>query len=243
MSLTKTKTCLEVPAMAGQILTRPIKSRPSRRRNLTDQKFGILTVIERVEGEGKSRWKCLCECGNTTIVFQSNLVKKKRGTKSCGCLRVKIPRMMQTRHGKSNTRTHRIWTGMLSRCNNVNYANYKNYGARGIKVCKSWHTFENFLNDMGEAPEGMSIERIDNNGDYVLANCKWATRIEQANNKRGLHYLTIDGKTQTLASWESETGIPAETISKRLKRGWTEKEALEIELKVHSVGRPARKYT
>lgn len=109
---------------------------------------------------------------------------KTGNTTSCGCRKKSVLGISTTKHGKAGTRTHRIWKAMRSRCNNPNIPRYKDYGGRGITVCKRWDKFENFLADMGEAPDGHSIDRINNNKGYSPSNCKWSTPTEQNRNQR-----------------------------------------------------------
>ena len=118
------------------------------------------------------------------------------------------------------TGTYVSWYGMKTRCFNKNYKDYKYYGGRGIKVCNSWMKFENFFEDMGERPEGKTLDRIDNNGNYCKENCYWATRKEQANNRRSNRYLTYKGKTQNVSEWAEELNINKNDISNRLNLGW-----------------------
>lgn len=117
---------------------------------------------------------------------------------------------------------------MKGRCLNPSYGNYANYGGRGIKVCDRWlESFENFLADMGEAPRGTSIDRIDNDGHYTPENCRWATDSEQQNNKRDTVLLTANGKTQTINEWAKETGLDVALIRNRIKRhGWSVEKAI-----------------
>ena len=120
------------------------------------------------------------------------------------------------RHSKE----YGIWVSMRNRCSNPNVKAYANYGGRGIKVCDRWQSFENFYADMGARPDGMTLERIDNDGDYEPSNVRWATRAEQANNKRNNRLLSFDGVTKTLAQWADGLGVSHATLVMRLKQGW-----------------------
>lgn len=115
---------------------------------------------------------------------------------------------------------------MLSRCI---YNPRPDYGLRGITVCERWRKFETFLADMGECPDGLSIERIDNDGHYEPGNCRWATRQEQLDNRRNSHFLTHDGRTMTVGAWAREKGFRSAMLLKRLARGWSVEETLNTE--------------
>lgn len=125
------------------------------------------------------------------------------------------------------TKTYRRWIGMKSRCFNPREPNFENYGGRGITVCHEWReSYAVFLADMGECPAGMTLDRIDVNGNYEPGNCRWATPVEQGNNRRNNRLLTYGGKTRTIAQWTSELGFPDTILLNRLRRGWDVARAL-----------------
>jgi len=153
-------------------------------KDLRNQVFDRLTVIECVGTNERNNllWKCQCECGNIAIIVSCSLLS--RMTKSCGCYGREQSRIENTTHGKSKSSEYRIWSGIIQRCTNPNNNRYSDYGGRGITVCDRWLKFENFYADMGDRPDGMSIDREDNDGNYEPDNCRWATDEEQRYNKR-----------------------------------------------------------
>lgn len=187
------------------------------------QTFYKLTVVSRAPataGNRGARWNCQCECGNTTV-SRSDALKNGR-TKSCGCHRAELggKRLVElnTTHGMCGTPEYRTWQSMLNRCTNANEPSFKDYGGRGISICEAWNSFEQFYADMGDKPEGHSIERIDVNADYTPQNCVWATSKEQANNTRSNVNIEYNGVTKTLAQWADEFSVPYWKLHQRIYR-------------------------
>lgn len=168
----------------------------------------------------------LCDCGN---VIEANGYNVKRGlTLSCGCLQQHNPN--RRTHGCSSSPEYAAWAAMKSRCTNPKCGEFTYYGARGISVHPSWlSSFETFLADMGKRPSPKhSIERQDVDGDYTPTNCYWATREVQANNTRSNVVITYLGRTQTIAQWANEIGIPYARLYYRLvKANWPINKAME----------------
>lgn len=200
--------------------------------DLTNLKFNRWTVVARAlsnTSHGHPKWVCFCDCGKAKEVSGSDLKSGK--SKSCGCLSIELVKKREITHNMSKSPEFSIWAGILSRCNNPNSSSYMFYGGRGIRCCDRWIKFENFFEDMGNRPsKEHSIERINLNGDYTPENCKWATKTEQSRNRRNNKFLTINGKTKILQDWLSDFGIKKGTYYARLKRGWSEQRALEIQL-------------
>lgn len=156
-----------------------------KRLDVTNERYGKLVALRFVKTDASKRtlWEFKCDCGNTIIKRLGDV--RTGDTKSCGCLHRKTLSEEGSMHKKINPRTYQAWNDMKQRCLNPNRTNFKNYGLRGITVCERWiNSYENFVNDMGEAPLNYSLERVNNDGNYNPDNCKWATRSEQNHNKR-----------------------------------------------------------
>jgi hypothetical protein len=184
--------------------------------DLTGERFGRLEAIRVVgiDKRGEKIWECYCECGSFHNVLSSNL--RTGHTKSCGCLDREKFSERTTKHGMYGTRTYKIYQNLLQRCYNEKSTFYTNYGARGIKVCKRWESFDNFLADMGEVPDGYQLDRINNDGDYEPGNVRWATPKDNARNRSSNVEITYNGKTQCIAAWEEELGFKYGTLWNRL---------------------------
>ena len=180
--------------------------------------YGRLTVVRRAASvKGKTLWVCQCSCGELHETSGDNLRRGK--VKSCGCYRLSGDYMVKHGHGsyaRGISPTYTSWQEMKKRCDNPHSISYKNYGGRGISYPKEWSKFENFLADMGEKPEGTSLDRINVEEPYSKENCKWSNRLEQSNNRRSVHLIEYNGKTQSLACWCRELEIPYSRTYNRL---------------------------
>lgn len=202
--------------------------------DLTGQKFGRLTVIERVgtDKHGGSLWLCRCDCGRgiEKITTQNHL--QSGDCKSCGCLHeenaIKVAKL--AKHGGCGTRLYRIYYNMLGRCYNSNVPSYKNYGARGITVCDEWkEDFKKFRewSIKNGYNENLTIDRIDVNGNYEPSNCRWATKSEQSKNTTKTHYLTYRGETKSMKQLADDHGISYKKLKDRInKLHWNTERAL-----------------
>lgn len=204
-------------------------ARNSLYNDLTGMKFGALKVLKRHEGKtdiSKScYWICQCDCGNIVSRRTSTLKRASKGSiPNCGCLnakRLKKCSLSMKKHGMSKTRIFGIWENMRDRCNNPNSQQYYLYGERGIKVCKEWLSdflaFYNWSIKNGYR-QGLSIDRIDVNGDYEPNNCRWATAKQQIRNRRNTVYVNIGGVRKTLGELSEEYNIKYNTLYGRYRR-------------------------
>lgn len=195
-----------------------------RQEKMDALRYGRLEIISKAASRnGQVYMLCRCDCGKEKEIALSSL---KRGlTQSCGCYRRDKGPGNQS-HKQTYTRTYKVWLSMRQRCLNPNNPAYKNYGGRGITIAPEWDSYQRFWEDMGDVPDGMSIERIDNDGNYEPGNCRWATRLEQGRNTRKCRAITFQGTTKTITEWAEQYGLQKSTLSQRIRNGWDMERAL-----------------
>lgn len=206
----------------------PLRNHPYNFIDLTGMRFGRLTVIEEYgKADGKVKWLCRCDCGNTKVVCGQDL--KSGSTKSCGCLLEEQRHAAKhITHGMSGTKLYRRYSGMIARCSENNRAS-KNYAEKGVRVCDEWlgeHGFENFMKwsyENGYSDDKhwteMTIDRIDNDGIYEPSNCRWTTAKQQCNNMSTNVNIEYNGKTQTMKQWCEELNLNYTAIKARHRKG------------------------
>lgn len=211
--------------------------------DLVGQKFGRLTVL-RMGDRGARKtpqrvWDCECECGGFVTVVGQNL--RNGTTKSCGCYQRERASESNTTHGLSRSKTYFVWQQMVRRCTVPGSSGWEEYGAKGVTVDSRWLTFEGFLEDMGLAEPGMSIERRDNDKGYCRENCYWLPRSRQPNNRSVTVWVVHNNERRTLSDWAELTGFSRETLYQRLfVLGWPPEKAL-TEPKVKKRGKTTGK--
>ena len=205
--------------------------------DLSGRKIGRLHVDKRI-GRGSHHetfYKCTCECGNIVYVNAASL--RSGSTKSCGCLarelnKTRIHINTNKKHGYAGTKLYKVWKNMRNRCHNPKYAYYHQYGGRGIKICDEWDNPDtgstNFIHWALESgyEEGLTLDRIDNDGNYCPENCRWVSMKHQDNNRSSNHYVQIERWVFSLSIWADITGNDIKNIRNRIQRGWTEYEAI-----------------
>jgi hypothetical protein len=191
-----------------------------QKAEMMHKRFGRLLVYADAgkDHRGEYQYIVLCDCGESKVLRGSSM--RKGSAKSCGCLRRETTAAKNHKHGGVGTPTYESWQGMKNRCLNANQKSYERYGAAGITIDPTWMDFAVFAADMGERPDGMTLDRIDNAKGYSKDNCRWATIAEQNRNTRQNVFLTHDGKTMCMKDWANETGIPYPTIQDRVRRGF-----------------------
>ena len=200
-----------------------------RLEDLTGQRFGRWTVIAPAEKHktGAAQYMCRCDCGTEKILRRSSLTSGN--TQSCGCLARERSKQRGITHGGTGSRLYRIWAGIIQRCcYRKRGREWENYGGRGISVCKEWRDYITFR-DWAMAngyQDNLSIDRIDNNGDYCPENCRWATNYEQSVNKRTSKRISFNGETRTIREFADKYGLVYSCLYARLKSGWDVEKAL-----------------
>ena len=199
--------------------------------DLSGRTFGRLTALTSVRVGKRKGWLCQCSCGQTTKVVTAKLTSG--WTSSCGCLHKEVCAATKRTHGMSRTRTYATWLQMNRRCDLPSHEAYKDYGGRGIRVCERWLKFENFYEDVGEPPfEGASLDRIDNDLGYSPENTRWATKLQQANNRRTTRRISFNGVSKTLREWADVLGVSVKTLTSRVYlREWDIERALTTKVR------------
>lgn len=200
-------------------------------KDYTGARYGRLVVtrmVERGDAENNHLMEVLCDCG---VVARKRIKLMRSGhTSSCGCIAREVLVARNATHGLShgNRREYRSWKDMRARCRNPNDSDFADYGGRGIAVCERWDDFAEFLADMGKRPLGCTLDRINVNGDYSPANCRWADSKTQANNKRSNRIIEIEGVEKTLQAWCDQYGTEPSKVRYRLSVGYSPLEALTM---------------
>lgn len=188
----------------------------------TGQKFHRLTALRLDNRVGRRRWICICDCGGSVSVDASALAGE--AVRSCGCLQRERTSAANRRHGHTVdgavSNSYSSWRSARGRCLNPRNGSFADYGARGITMCQTWaESFAAFLADMGPCPEGMTIDRIDNDRGYEPGNCRWATRSEQARNKRTVRTFTRSGRKLTIGQLATALGVKRDALYRRVRMG------------------------
>ncbi len=199
---------------------------------LIGKRFGRLVVLGKADD--CRHIMCKCDCGNIATVNRGSVLRGN--TKSCGCLRREITSKNNTTHGKRHHRLYSIWIAMKNRCKYPSQNRYESYGGRGICVCDEWVTsFESFYNWAIENgyKDGLSIDRINVDGNYSPENCRWATSEEQSLNRTDNRFITYNGETKTIKEWCDETGLAYSCLLWRIDHGWDIGRALTTQSRLH----------
>lgn len=210
-----------------------------RYEDLTGQRFGRLTVLERAPKPSKQTyWLCSCDCGNQATVRGSNLRCGK--TKSCGCLHDELSsarlKAQNTTHGESQSRLYGIWCDMKKRCNNPSHWAYARYGGRGIAVCDEWQGFESFYDwAMSHGySDSLTIERTNNNEEYCPQNCQWVSMTVQSRNRSNNTTLEFADERLTVSEWAERMSMAYTTLYGRIYNyGWSVEKALTTPVRRH----------
>ncbi|AUR89841.1 hypothetical protein NVP1133O_40 [Vibrio phage 1.133.O._10N.222.51.E4] len=188
------------------------------KKDMIGKEFGRLTVILELADRNKNGhilYECSCSCGASKVILGSSL--RAGTTTSCGCYNAERHR----KHGMEGTGTYKAWQSMKQRCRNVNHARYYDWGGRGIDYCDDWESFDSFFSDMGARPDGMTIDRIDNDKGYSKENCRWVTPKQQCNNRRSSIRVMHNGIVMSISEYANSVGLSESGARKRVKRTMT----------------------
>jgi len=199
-------------------------------KDITGNRYGKLVAIrfDHCDEKGNALWLCKCDCGKSHVVLGASI--RRGNTKSCGCFHDELP----ITHGLSKTKIYKVWQGLKTRCNKKQNRAYKNYGGRGISYDPRWEKFDAFLSDMGEPPDGLTLDRIDNNGDYCKDNCRWATWEQQQRNRRSNRIINYNGREWRLVELATYAGMIPATLAARINHGWDIQKAIEKPVTVYN---------
>lgn len=235
-SQTSVNAAIAITPSVNRLQARVLKPK----RDLTGQRFGWLVALRAERKDGRLEWRCQCDCGETSVVDCTRLLKGI--TKSCGCQRlvfsperIKAMGDRARTHGCRKTRTYKCWQSMKERCLCDGRRDYLTYKGAGVTICERWlNSFENFLADMGHAPDGQSLDRFpDTRGNYEPGNCRWATATQQQRNKTDNLLLTAFGETKCAAEWLEDERCQANwtALYKRVEIGWDHERAITQPMK------------
>jgi hypothetical protein len=203
-------------------------------KDIIGMKFGRLKVKSIAatnikHGKPNITYLCICDCGKEKIVSHPSLLYSK--VSSCGCLQKEIVKSIgqkNRKHGKTPKKLYRVWEGIHERCRDKKHISYSRYGGQGVTVCQEWSdytVFRDWALNSGYR-EGLSIDRLNSNGNYEPSNCRWTDTKTQSRNRRSNKYITLNGETLTYADWEKKLGLSRGVIHWRISAGWTEEEAV-----------------
>jgi len=189
-----------------------------RIKDITGQKFNFLTALSFVgKTLGKSKtsiWLFKCDCGIEKEIIASSV--KNDSIKSCGCKKNNLIRTARSTQPMFGSPEYISWKSMKSRCDNPKNPDYENYGGKGVTYDPSWSKFEAFYADMGDRPEGLTLDRRDGESNYTVANCRWATAVEQSSNKRTSRFVEFKGEQMTLAEFGRRIGLDRRLVRHRI---------------------------
>jgi len=193
----------------------------SRVKNIVGCRFGFWTVKSYFDRhKTHTRWLCVCDCGSEKIVIGDSL--KKGLSKSCGCKQYELASSKNTKHGMASTPTYKSWHAMIQRTQGK--GGHESYVLRNISVCKEWFVFENFVADMGLRPKGKTLDRINNSQGYSKENCRWATSLQQSNNRHNTIFVVVNDEKLSLSEACKKYNIGISCARHRLNRGMSHQE-------------------